>query len=168
VPPELHYPDVTMPVGWPYFRQGLQIRLVPPGRTLDDTLNLIVVSPLVPRQDGLPPPEDLIEATIFAESRQRFEVIGQKGPTPARSRAGLDGVSYDVLGYVRPRSQRERRVYVVYADALCYYSLSSLATESAFDEHALAFWEAARSVRPFRGRRLAPTGPSPVALLYSD
>jgi hypothetical protein len=168
VPPELHYPDVATPVGWPYFRQGLQIRLVPPGRNLDDAETMIVISPLVPRQDGLPPPDKLIEAAIFAEARQRFEVVSQKGPAAVASQAGLEGVSYEVLGYVRPRFPREKRIYVMFADPICYYAVSYLATEPAFERDAAIFWKTARSMRPFRGHKLAPSGPSPLATIYSD
>ncbi len=168
MPPELHYPDLSTPVGWPYHRQGLQIRLVPPGRTLDDAETMIVVSPLVPRQENLPPPDKLVEAAIFTEARQRLEVVSQKGPTPVTSSAGLEGVSYEVLGYVRPRFPREKRIYVMYADTLCYYAVSYLATEPAYDQHAETFWTVAKSIRPFRGRRLAPTAQSPIASLYSD
>lgn len=168
MPPEIHYPDVATPPGWPYYRQGLQIRVVPPGMTLEDADAIIVISPLVPRQDNLPPPDKLVEAAIFTESRQRFEVVTQKGPTAVKSNGGLVGVSYEVHGYVRPTFPREKRIYVMYSDSLCYYAVSYLAAEVAYERHLDVFWKAAKSMRPFRGNRLAPTAMSPIASLYSD
>lgn len=168
MPPELHYPDVVTPTGWSYFRQGWQVRVVPPGRSLDDAEAMIVVSPLAPRLPQLPEPDQVVENAIFAEARQRFEVVSQKGPTPQKSIGGLAGVSYEVVGYLRPRFPTEKRIYVCYADALCYYAISYLATEAAYDQHAEVFWKAAWSMRPFRGQHLKPTAPSPIATLYSD
>jgi hypothetical protein len=46
--------------------------------------------------------------------------------------------------------------------------VSYLAAEQAFERDVQAFWTAAHSMRPFRGQRLAPTAPSPLATLYSD
>jgi hypothetical protein len=54
------------------------------------------------------------------------------------------------------------------ADALCYYAVSYLAWQETFTTHVDAFWATARSVRPFRGRHLPPSGPSPDALIYQD
>jgi hypothetical protein len=168
VPPDIHYPDVATPVGWPYYRQGLQIRVVPPGRTLDDANTMIVVSPLVPRQDTLPEPDKLVEAAIFTESRQRFEIVTQRGPTAIKAQSGLEGIYYEVLGYVRPRFPREKRIYVMYADPLCYYAVSYLSSETSFETHVETFWKMAKSVRAFRGHKLIPTGPSPLAIIYGD
>jgi hypothetical protein len=168
VPPDVHYPDLVPPSGWSAALQELQVRLVPPGATLADADVAIVVSPLVPRQPLLPPPDKLIEEAIFAESRQRLEVVAQKGPTPQKATSGLAGVAYELEAFVRPLSAPEKRVYVMYADALCYYAVSYLARATAYEAHLAAFWATARSVRPFRGRLLQPTGPSPTALLYGD
>jgi hypothetical protein len=168
MPPEVHYPDLVAPPGWSAGTQGLQVRLVPPGAFLDDADVAIVISPLVPRQPLLPPPAQLIEEAIFTESRRRFEVVSQKGPTPDKTQTGLAGVSYEVVGYPRPRWPREKRNYVIYSDTLCYYAVSYLAREEKWKQHVEAFWAAARSIRPFRGRMLAPTAASPVATLYSD
>ena len=168
MPPEVHYPDLVTPPGWLSGTQGLQVRLVPPRSTLDDADVAIIISPLVPRQPLLPPPSQIIEEAIFAESRQRFEVVSQKGPTPEKSTTGLVGVAYEVLGYPRPRWPREKRNYVMYADSLCYYGISYLAREEVWKQHVEAFWAAARSIRPFRGKIIAPSAPSPIATLYSD
>ena len=127
-----------------------------------------MISPLVPRQPLLPPPSQLIEEAIFAESRRRFEVVTQKGPTPEKSTTGLTGVAYEVVGYPRPRWPREKRIYVMYADSLCYYGVSYLAREERWKDHVEAFWATARSIRPFRGRILTPTAASPIATLYAD
>lgn len=168
MPPDVHYPDLQPPAGWPYFRQELQIRIVPPGTTLDSAEATIVVSPLVPRQESTPPPAELIEGALFAEERERFEIVSRKGPSAEKAASGLEGVSYDVVGFVRPRSPNERRLYVMYADDLCLYAVSYLAWERTFDLHLDAFRQTARSVRPFRGSLMMPTGQSPVAVLYSD
>ena len=168
MPPEVHYPDLVAPTGWGSGTQGLQVRLVPPGASVDDASVAIVISPLVPRQPLLPPPDKLIEEAIFAEARRRFEVISQKGPTPEKAASGLVGVAYEVLGYPRPRWPREKRNYVMYSDSLCYYGISYLAREESWKEHIDAFWATARSIRPFRGKILSPTAASPIATLYAD
>jgi hypothetical protein len=168
VPPDVHYPDLVTPAGWPYFRQGLQIRVVPPERTLETAEATIVVSPLVPRLPSMPSPRELVEAALLEEARQRFEVEGRAGPEPARSDAGLEGISLEVSGHVRPAGPPERRIYVMYADALCFYAVSYLAWAATYATHLDAFRATARSVRPFRGRHLPPTGPSPDALIYRD
>lgn len=168
MPPEVHYPDLVPPSGWHSAQQGLQVRLVPPRETLADASVAIIVSPLVPRQPLLPPPAQLIEEAIFEEARQRLEIVAQKGPTPDKTATGLAGVSYELQAFVRPLSAPERRIYAMYFDSLCYYGISYLARETAFAQHVNAFWTTARSIRPFRGRVLHPTGPSPLAALYSD
>jgi hypothetical protein len=164
----VHYPDLQPPAGWPYFRQDLQIRIVPPGTTLDSAEATIVVSPLVPRQPTTPSPEELIEAALFAEERERLEIVSRAAPQPFKADSGLAGVSLEVVAFVRPRAPNERRRYVMVADELCLYAVSYLAWERTFEHHLEAFVEMARSLRPFRGALLMPTGQSPVALLYSD
>jgi hypothetical protein len=168
VPPDVHYPDLAPPAGWPYFRQDLQIRIVPPGTTPDSAEATIVVSPLVPRQATTPPPGELIEEALFHEERERFEIVSRKGPDKVKAASGLEGVAVEVVGFVRPRSPHERRLYVMYGDEICLYAVSYLAWDRAFDRYVEAFRETARSVRPFRGTLLHPTGQSPVALLYRD
>ena len=166
--PDVHYPDLVTPTGWPYFRQGLQIRVVPPESTLETAEATIVISPLVPRMPTMPSPEALVDAALLEEARQRFEIEGRKGPDRARSDGGLDGISLEVTGFVRPNSPLERRLYVMYADTLCFYAVSYLAWAETFATHLEAFWATARSLRPFRGRHLPPTGPSPDANIYGD
>lgn len=168
MPPDVFYPDLTAPPGWPYYRQGLQIRVVPPGATLDSAEATIVVSPLVPRQPSTPPPEELVEDAIFAEQRARLEVTDRKGPTKLKAASGLEGIALEIVGFVRPTGPVERRAYVMYGDALCYYAVTYLAWEQTFARHVEAFWTVAKSVRPFRGRHIAPSGPSPLGMLYSD
>ena len=168
MPPEVHYPDLVTPAGWPYFRQGLQIRVIPPERTLDSAEATIVISPLVPRLPSMPPPAELIEAAVAEEERLRFAISRRTGPDPARSDAGLEGIALELAGYVRPAGPPERRLYVMLADALCYYAVSYLAWESTWAQHLEDFNATVRSVRPFRGRHIAPSGPSPDALIYGE
>ncbi len=165
---DVRYPDLVPPPTWVGGTQGLQVRLVPPRTSIDDAAVAIVVSPLVPRNPLLPPPDKLIEEAIFTESRRRFEVVSQKGPTAEKTTTGLTGVAYEVLGYPRPRWPREKRIYVMYADSLCYYGISYLAREEVWKDHVDRFWATARSIRPFRGRVIQPSGVSPLATLYSD
>jgi hypothetical protein len=166
VPPELHYPDVVTPLGWPYYRQGMQIRVVPPGSTLEGAEATIVISPLVPRA-GMPEPDEIVESAIFAEARHRLEIVTQKGPMNTKG-AEIDGIYYEVTGYVRPQFPREKRIYVMYSDSLCYYAISYLAPEATFERHVETFWKVARSIKPFRGAVIMPSGPSPLAIIYSD
>ena len=168
MPPDVHYPDLTPPAGWQGALQGLQVRLVPAGETIADADVCIIVSPLVPRQPLLPPPAQLIEETLFTESRQRLEIVSQKGPSPDKTQGGLVGVYFEVECFVRPASPRERRIYVIYSDPICYYGISLLARATVFAQFVQIFWMAARSIRPFRGKLLPPTGPSPTAMLYGD
>jgi hypothetical protein len=56
----------------------------------------------------------------------------------------------------------------MYSDPLCYYAITYLSTEAGYDSHLDTFWKVAKSMRPFRGNRLAPAGVSPLAALYSD
>jgi hypothetical protein len=157
----IHYPDLTPPPGWTQARVGLQVRLCPPDATADTSPVAIVISPLVPRQPNIPPPEKLIEEAIFYESREHFEVQEQKGPSSVKAASGLAGVSYDVVGYPRPAFPRERRIYVMYADAVCYYGVSYVAAEDAFAAHEKLFWTVAKSVRPFVGQIVKPEIVSP-------
>ncbi len=168
MPPDVHYPDLVTPAGWPYFRQGLQIRVVPPDTTPETAEAAIVISPLVPRAPTTPSPAELIEAAIFEEERQRLEIVEQKGPQATRADSGLEGVFYEIAGYVRPRAPLERRIYVMFQDDLCCYGVSYLAWDATYATHLAAFWSAARSVRPFRGRHVPPSGPSPLAIIYGD
>lgn len=164
----MHYPDLRPPAGWVAGKQASQIRLVPPGETLATADVAIIVSPLVARQESLPPPAHLIEEAIFQEARLRLEVTAQRGPSPDKTSGGLAGVAFEIEGYVRPRSAPERRIYVMYFDSLCYYGINYLARASVFATHVETFWAAARSIRAFKGRVVAPTAQSPVATLYAD
>jgi len=155
VPPQLEYPDLVPPTGWTYFRMGPQIRLIPPGTRGDTSPVAIIISPFVARQPQMPPPETLIQMALDAEARLSFEVTAQTGPTPIQTPTGLSGASLDVQGYPRPARPMEHRLYVMLADAQCYYGVSYLASPPAFDEHVAAFWALANSIRPFEGRATA-------------
>jgi hypothetical protein len=161
-PPTLHYPDIVAPHGWTYFRAGPQIRLIPPGTRRDTATATIIVSPLVPRQPQMPAPEVLIQMAIEAEAKMSFEITAQVGPTPATTATGLAGASYDVTGYARPAGTVEHRLYVMLADALCYYGVSYLASQATFAEHTADFWAVVQSVRPFEGRVAADQTRPPV------
>jgi hypothetical protein len=168
VPSGVQYPDLQPPPRWNHFRQGLQVRLIPPEARPEDAPASIVVSPLVPRLPHLLPIDKLVEAAIFAESRQRFEVLSQKGPQKAKAEAGLTGVIYEIHGYPRPQFPREKRIYVMYADEVCYYGLSYLAAEAAYDAHLQTFWAVAGSVRPYQGRLVVAQGASPLGAMYQE
>jgi hypothetical protein len=169
VPSAALYPDLVPPRGWNPYRQGFQIRLVPPGGEPEVAEATIVVSPIVPRHPQLPAPEKLVETAIFTEARQRFEVLEQKGPLKAKSDHGLEGVLYEVYGYPRPKQPRERRLYVLLADKVCYYSLSYLGSETGYAKHVDVFWAVVASVRPFQGTVRHPDySASPLALMFRE
>lgn len=160
----IHYPDLGVPpTGWTYVRVGTQMRLSPPGPRPGGHNATIVVAPLIPRHDGLPPIDKLIELALEAEEQLGFQVTEKTGPTPANTTTGLNGCSYEVRGYVRPRSAIERRAYVMYADPLCYYGISYVADEQTYETYQKLFWEVARSIKPFQGRIVAPQPPESAA-----
>ncbi len=148
---KLHYFDFEPPTGWNGFRVGNQVRLIPPNMPPDKAHHAIIVSPLVPRTKRLPPAEVLIEQALAAEAKLTgAKVEDKQGPQPVKTTTGLAGVCFDVR--VRIPAGLERRLYVMYADELCYYGLSYLAEAVRFDEHVETFWTAARSIKPFTGK----------------
>lgn len=148
---KLHYFDFDPPAGWNGFRVRNQIRLVPPNTPPDRTHHAIVVSPLVPRTAVLPPAATLIQKALAAETNLTgAKVEDSQGPQPVKTDTGLAGVCFDVR--VRIPAGLERRLYVMYADEVCYYGISYLAEAARFDEHVEAFWTAARSIKPFAGK----------------
>lgn len=157
----LHYPDIVAPAGWSYFRVAAQVRLIPPATRADTAEAVIIVSPLVPRTPALPKPDQLIEEALDAEIRLRFEPTVHGSFKTAKSDSGLAGVSLEVTGYARPRALTERRVYVVYADDLCVYGVSYLASDTAYAQHLDTFWRVAKSVKPFRGKMVQPAAWTP-------
>jgi len=154
---QLHYFDFVPPPQWNGFRRDRQIRLIPPNTHPLDATCAIIVSPLVPRSAALPPADVLIEQTLDAEMAiVKSTVLSKNGPTPAKSDHGLAGISYDVR--VQGPSGIERRIYVLLVDDLCYYGLSYLASEETFATHEQTFWTAVRTIKPFAGRIVPPSG----------
>jgi hypothetical protein len=158
MPPALHHPDLAAPpMGWSYLRVGSQIRLSPPGNVDGAEGAAIVISPLVARHKGLPSIERVIAAAIDTEGKTRLQVLERSGPMAMKTTTGLAGCCFEVRGEVRGRAMDaggviERRVYVMYSDALCYYGINYLAGEAVYEKHLKLFLEAARSVKPFQGR----------------
>ena len=166
----LHYFDFEPPPEWSGFRKGAQIRLIPPFTHPDDAKVAIVVSPLVPRSEALPPAATLIQQTLDAETAlYASRVRTQNGPMPTRSDHGLAGIYYDVVIDAGPASgpdggasiesaTSDRRLYVMLVDELCYYGLSYIAQEAVFAEHVETFWRAVRTIKPFLGKIALPVG----------
>jgi hypothetical protein len=152
----LQYPDLVVPHGWHHLRVGPQIRLVPPDAPVEEAEAVIILSPLVPRTPEMLDPESLIQETLDMEIRQRFEVLSQSATQAIETTTGLKGVFVEVSGYARPKALTEKRVYVVYADALVYYGVSYLASDTGYGRQLKVFWECAKSLRPFRGKAIPP------------
>jgi hypothetical protein len=76
------------------------------------------------------------------------------------------GCFYEVRGHIRPSPAIERRIYVMYADALCYYGIHYLADDPSYERFLKPFWDAARSVKPFAGRVM--TQPVAAAAVTDD
>lgn len=168
MPPALHYPDLAAPpAGWTYARVGSQVRLTPPGNGAGAEGAAIVISPLVARQKEMPSIDRAIVAAIEAESRIRLHVLERSGPLPIRTTTGLAGCSFELRAEVRDDLRDaaqagvtwiERRVYIMYTDALCYYGIHYVAGEAVYEKYLKLFLEAARSLRPFQGRVIGPAG----------
>jgi hypothetical protein len=153
----LHYFDFVPPPGWSGFRRDNQVRLIPPNTVPEQAACAIIVSPLVPRSAALPPAEVLFEQTLRAECAiTNAEVLTKNGPLPAHSDHGLSGVSFDV--WLKTAAGIERRLYVLLVDELCYYSINYLSSEPAFAAYELVFWAAVRTIKPFAGRIVLPSG----------
>ena len=160
MPPTLHYPDLTPPAGWTYVRQGSQIRLAPPGTPHALATAAIIVSPLLARHERLPPPAELIAMAITVEEKNSLQISRRLGPMATKTDSGLEGVYFEIWGFAGPNRPEEHRLYVLLADALCYYGINYVASVAAFAEHEATFWATARSIQPFRGR-VAPPPASP-------
>ena len=185
MPPVLHYPDLgAPPPGWTYARAGSQLRLSPPGSSNAEAGSAaIVISPLVARdadrdqRHGLPAIDRLIEMAIETEEKLGLEVLERRGPNAMRTTTGLVGCSYEVRAQRPPPSPEaaapalvERRLYVMYSDALCCYGIHYLADETVYETHLKLFLDAARSLKPFSGRVTAPAaaaGPADERSLQS-
>jgi hypothetical protein len=162
MPPALHYPEITPPAGWTPRREGSQIRLSPPAGTAGGDA-AILVGPVLGRHERLPPPERLIELALALEEETRFTVTARGAARPVETEGGMGGTCLEVTGYVRPSAPPERRLYVVFSDDRCYYGISYLAPAEAFAASEEAFWQAARSLRPFDGEVLPAPEPPPGA-----
>ena len=138
------------------FRLGRQVRLIPPNTPPTEATCAVIVSPLVPRSEALPPADVLLEQTLAAETALvHTEVLSKNGPTPTKSDHGLAGISYDVR--VQGPTGIERRLYVLLVDELCYYGLNYLASEATFADHEQEFWAAVRTIKPFAGKIVPPS-----------
>lgn len=156
MPPTLHYPDLTPPAGWTYVRQGSQIRLAPPGTPHALATAAIIVSPLLARHERLPPPAELIAMAITVEEKNSLQISRRLGPMATKTDSGLQGIYFEIWGFTGPNRPEEHRLYVLFADALCYYGINYVASVAAFAEHEATFWATARSIQPFRGRVAPP------------
>jgi hypothetical protein len=139
------YPDLDPPKGWTASRHGMQIRLSPPE---GKPPALIIVSPVIGKNDRIPPPAKLLEETIAAEGKAALEITDQSKTNEVQATSGLQGASIELTGYVRPDQPVERRIYVMYSDARAYYGVTFLAPPAGYDEHAETFRRLAASVRP--------------------
>lgn len=166
MPVALHHPDLAAPpAGWNAARVGSQIHLQPSPGGDDAGPATIVISPLVARHKGLPPMDQLIVMALEAEQMLRFQLTDRVGPTTTATTTGLQGCFYEVRGTLQPAATVERRIYVMYADALCYYGIHYLAAAASYERHLKSFWDAARSLKPFAGRVMTqPVAASAVAV----
>jgi hypothetical protein len=146
----LAYPDLDPPAGWALTPVGVQLRLTPPGTSLDSAGAAIIVPPLVGVTANLPPTDRLLEYTLEAEAKERLEVAERSGPTPFVATSGLHGSILFVTGYARPAGPMERRIYVAYRDERALYSVNYLASQDAYGQYEPTFLSVARSVRPLR------------------
>lgn len=153
----LHYFDFVPPAGWIGFRKVRQVRLIPPNTHPKDAACAIIVSPLAPRGPQLPPSDVLFEQTLaFELELTGAEVVAKNGPIPTKSDHGLAGIYFDVT--LKAKTGTERRLYVLFADELCYYGLSYLSAIDKFAEHENDFWTSVRSIKPWAGRVIPPGG----------
>ena len=155
------FPDLTPPPGWTGVSHPPQVRLLPPGTTLDTAKATIIVSPVAARLPAFPPPRALVEAAIAAEAGHSLDILEKRGPEPAPSDWALEGIAYQVRARERDGGSEQRRIYAVYYDDRFLYGVSYLGFGAAYDEHLPAFWATARSIRPFAGQ-VVPSGSSPA------
>lgn len=154
---QLHYFDFVPPPRWNGFRIGRQVRLCPPETPPAEAKNFIVVSPLFPRSPSLPPADVLFEqALAFEVQNTPAKLLSRNGPVPTKSDHGLAGVYYEVT--VEKPDHVERRLYVMLVDELCGYGLSYAGWSDVFDNHVEEFWTSVRTIKPFAGRIVTPTG----------
>lgn len=148
---------------------GTLVQYSPPEEIAERAKAAIYVSPLVARHAGLPSPERLIAMAIEAEAAQRIRLTDFREPVPFFADTGLSGLGVEIGCIVPATGARERRLYIMLSDELCYYGLNYMATPEVFLEHLALALATARSIRPFKGR--AVTGTEAVAALqkqYND
>ncbi len=154
---QLHYFDFVPPPRWNGFRIERQVRLCPPETHPNDAVNVIVVSPLLPRSPSLPSAKELHERKLAFETQLTgAKILSQNGPVPTKSDFGLAGMYFEDL--LDLPVQSARRISVLLVDELCLYNLSYGASVEAFDTHIEAFWTSVRTIKPFRGKIFAPSG----------
>lgn len=161
MPTALHYPDLAAPpTGWTYCRVGSQIRLTPPGNGEGAQGAAIVIAPLVARQKDLPSIERAIATAIETEAHTRLTLLERSAPVATRTTTGLAGCSVEVRAELRDAEpgKLERRVYIMYTDALCYYGISYVAGDAVYEKYLKLFLETAKSMKPFQGRVKGPAG----------
>lgn len=152
MPQPLHYPELTIPPGWTHGPHATQLRLVPPGESAAEPRVAIYVSPLVARHPQLPSLERLLAQTIEFERDARLVLTDFREPVPVTAESGLAGIRVELGCTVRDSQRAERRLYVMYADTLCYYGVTYIADPALFEQHVTSFWLVARSLKPFKGR----------------
>lgn len=154
---KLFYPDLDPAPGWPGFRAGTQMRLIPPDTPPQQAEAAIIVSPLLARSNVLPGPAKLIEQTLAAELQGgEIELVDKSGPVVFEATSGLEGLFFEVR--LRGRTGVEQRIYLLLVDELCYYGINFLASEAVFHTYEEAFWTMAKTIRPFKGKIAAPDG----------
>lgn len=154
---QLHYFDFVPPPRWNGFRVARQVRLCPPETRPEAAVNVIVVSPLVPRSPTLPSAVELHEQKLAYETGLTgAKILSKNGPVPTKSDYGLAGMYFEETLDIPVQSAR--RVSVLLVDEICLYNLSYGASIEAFDKHIEDFWTSVRTIKPFSGRVITPTG----------
>lgn len=155
MPQTLHYPDVTAPPGWTHGPHSTQIRFLPPGEPSDSPCAALYLSPLVARHPALPALEQLLARAIATERDARLILTDFREPSAVTAHSGLAGLCVEIACTIRGTQIAERRLYVMYADSLCYYGITYIAVPRVFAQHLEAFWGTAKSKVPFKGRAVS-------------
>ena len=168
MPQPLHHPELTTPPGWTRSPHLTQIRFLPPGEPPDAPTAAIYLSPLVGRHAQLPSMERLMAQAIEVEREARLTLTDFREPRPVTTQSGLHGICVELSCTVRDTQVKEQRVYVMYADAVCYYGLTYIAAPAVFATHLPAFWAVAGSLLPFKGRVVTPAAQAAKAVSHYD
>ncbi len=165
----LRYPELTPPAGFAQAQFGTLLQFLPPGESKDAPLAAMYLSPLLARAPHLPSSERLIALAIEAEMKQRIRLTDFREPSPFATSTGLSGLSVEIACIVVPTQARERRLYIMLTDDLCYYGINYIATPEVFDRHLPHYLAAAGSIRPFSGRAVTGFAASAAVLKhYND